>query len=86
MCWLTKAWPSTTSVIVFFRSAPSARIGRSVGRRDCARELAAGAAQHYGTESAGACDGIVHPSGDRTLPIRMESAIPARRCTASSSS
>ncbi len=28
MCWLTNAWPSTTSVTVFFRSAPTARIGR----------------------------------------------------------
>ena len=22
-CWLTKAWPSTTSAIAFFKSAPS---------------------------------------------------------------
>ena len=31
MCWLTNAWPSTTSVMVFFRSAPSASTGRSQG-------------------------------------------------------
>ena len=47
MCWLTKAWPSTTRVIVFFRSAPSARIGRCVGKA-CHRagSVAAGAAQN----------------------------------------
>ena len=28
MCWLTNAWPSTTSVIAFLRSAPSASTGR----------------------------------------------------------
>ena len=31
MCWLTNAWPSTTSVTVFLRSAPSASTGRSTG-------------------------------------------------------
>ena len=33
MCWLTIASPPTTSAMVFFRSAPTARIGRGAGRR-----------------------------------------------------
>ncbi len=68
MCWLTKAWPSTTSVMVFFRSAPTARIGRSTGRRrDGAGSIAADAAQNHGAKGAGTCHGIVHATRDGAL-------------------
>ncbi len=68
MCWLTNAWPSTTRVIVFFRSAPSARIGRSSrDRRDGAGRIAARTAQNRGPENSGARHRIVHAPGDRAL-------------------
>ena len=68
MCWLTKACPSTTSVIVFFKSAPSARIGRSVGSvGDGSRSIAARAPQNRRAESASARDRIIHTPRDRPL-------------------
>ena len=69
MCWLTNAWPSTTSVTLFFRSAPSASIGRSTGkRRDGARRVAARAAQDRRAERA-----------DRGRPSRRRGARSAAR-------
>ena len=48
MCWLTNACPSTTSVIVFLRSAPSARIGPASRQgRDGAGRVAAGPPQDH---------------------------------------
>ena len=69
MCWLTNAWPSTTSVTVFFRSAPTAKNG-TVDRqsRDGAGRVAAGAAQDDRAEGAGATHRIVHAPRDGPLP------------------
>ena len=68
MCWLTKAWPSTTRVTVFFRSAPTASSGR-VDRqfRHGAGSVAARAPQNDGPESADARDGIVDAARDGAL-------------------
>ena len=65
MCWLTKAWPSTTRVIVFFRSAPRARIGRFVGKVATAPGAYPRARRRIaGPKRADARDGIVHAARD----------------------
>ena len=73
MCWLTKACPSTTSVIVFLRSAPRARIGRSTERGNRARRVSARAAQNCRAESAHARDGIVYAAGN--LPLADQKGV-----------
>ena len=68
MCWLTNACPSTTSVMVFFKSAPRARIGRLHRKHShCARRVPASAAKHGRAENSGASNRIIHAPRDRTL-------------------
>ena len=68
MCWLTKAWPSTTRVIVFLRSAPRARMGRSVGKRGGGSGgISARPAKNGWAENARAGNRIVHAPGDGPL-------------------
>ena len=52
MCWLTNAWPSTTRVTVFFRSAPSARMDAASAARDGGGRVAARAPQNGRTEDS----------------------------------
>ena len=68
MCWLTKAWPSTTSVMRIFQVGAERENG-ALDRKRChrARSVTASAAQDDGTEGAGAGHRIVHSPRDRTL-------------------
>ncbi len=68
MCWLMNAWPSTTSVTLFLRSAPSASTGRvDRQRRHRARRVAPGAPQDRRPERTDPHHRVVHPPRDRTL-------------------
>ncbi len=64
MCWLTKAWPSTTSVTVFFRCAHCKNRATDRQGGDGSRSIAARAPQDYGTESSLASYGIVDAARD----------------------
>ena len=83
MCWLTNAWPSTTSVTVFLRSAPSASTAGRRHRGHGAGRIAAGAPQDHGAQRPEPHDGVVDPAGDRPLAHEEPSASPARRSSAS---
>ena len=80
MCWLTNACPSTTSVTVFFKSAPSARIGRFDGKT--ATALGAYPRERRRTTGPKAPARAIESSTRRAIgrsPIKKASAMPERR-------
>ena len=82
MCWLMNAWPSTTSVTLFLRSAPRASTGGRWQRRHSAGRVAARAAQDRRAGRTDADDRIVDPARDRTLADRgRRRRVPTSRST-----